>query len=521
MAVKNMYGMRLLFNILSVGIFVLLICRCGGGSPQADVRPNIVYILADDMGYGDVSCYNPEGKISTPNIDRLARQGMRFTDAHSPSSVCTPTRYAILTGDYPWRSRLPRGVLRGYGRALIEDSTHTVGSFLQRQGYHTAVIGKWHLGLDWKVKTGHEAALDTGHYDVRPNGVVTDMRPDDIDFSTPPATGPLSRGFDYSFILPASLDMEPYCYLENDVLTEIPSDSTPGNDLNTGYTGAFWRPGRMAPSFEFDQVLVNFKDKAVRYLSGRKLSEPFFLYLPLAGPHTPWVPTPEFKGKSEAGAYGDFVQMVDHTVGQVLASLDSLGLAENTIVIFASDNGPYWRPSSIAEFDHRAAGSWRGMKADIFEGGHRVPFIVSWPGRIAEGTVSAATTTLANLSATCADILGVELPGGGARDSYSIFPVLMQEADSVSGQKAVVHHSSMGHFAIRQGKWKLIEKPGSGGFSPPSTYEPEGDEPQGQLYDLEEDPGETKNLYNDLHSKVGELQVLLDEIRGSGKGAKQ
>lgn len=479
-------------------------------------KPNIVYILADDLGYGDVSCYNPsEGLISTPNIDGLAAQGMRFTDAHSPSSVCTPTRYALLTGQYAFRSRLPVGVLRGYGRSLIDPNSYTVGAFLRGQGYSTAVVGKWHLGLDWHLKEGHENALQSGSYGVRDNGMVSDTDPSHIDFSIPPAGGPLSRGFDYSFILPASLDMEPYCFLRNDTLTELPNGYTQGNDLNTGYTGAFWRPGKMAPSFEFDQVLNQFTLQATKWLRSRSSAQPFFLYLPFSGPHTPWVPTSDFIGKSQAGTYGDFVQLVDHAVGTVVRTLDSLGLDENTIVIFASDNGPFWRPAFIERFKHRAAGNWRGMKGDIYEGGHRIPFIVRWPGRIVPGTVSNAPTTLANLAATCADVLGTRLGTGDAQDSYSILPVLIQETDTVPGQRAIVHHSSLGHFAVRQGQWKLIDKGGSGGFSEPSLVSAMSGKPRGQLYNLKEDPGETNDLYDQLPQKVNQLKDLLEEIRKS------
>jgi arylsulfatase A len=500
--------------------FLLLIVGCNtqpsrDGAEASALKPNIVYILADDMGYGDVSCYNPKGKIRTPSIDRLASQGMRFTDAHSPASVCTPTRYAILTGQYPWRSRLAQGVLRGYGRSLIAADSYTVGSFLQQQGYHTGVVGKWHLGLDWSIKPGHEHALEPGSYAVNESGLAQDMDPAHINFKQPPAAGPLHRGFDYSFILPASLDMDPYCYLENDTLTDLPSAHTSGNDLNTGYTGAFWRAGKMAPSFEFDQVLGNFTGKAIAYLEARAAVEkPFFLYLPFAAPHTPWVPTPEYQGKSGAGAYGDFVQMVDAAIGKVLKTLDSLQLAENTIVIFASDNGPFWRPESIENFDHRAAGEFRGMKADVWEGGHRIPFIVRWPGKIKPGTVSTAPTTLTNLGATCSDILQVALPPGSAQDSYSVLPVLTQQSDTVPLQRAIVHHSSMGYFAIRQGHWKLIERRGSGGFSEPQQYQPGPGEPKGQLYDLGKDPGEMENLYDEFPGKVQQLQKILAELRG-------
>lgn len=483
-------------------------------TPQ--VRPNIVYILADDLGYGDVSCFNPSGKIKTPNIDRLAAEGMRFTDAHSPASVCTPSRYSILTGDYAWRSRLPQGVLRGYGRSLIEAGHFTVGSFLQSEGYQTAVIGKWHLGLDWILKDHNDQARLVKDKNLRAGEFVKDMNPDSIDFTIPPDGGPIQRGFHYSFILPASLDMEPYCYLKNDTLTELPTAFTPGNDLETGYTGAFWRAGRMAPSFKINEVLNVFTDKAISYLTDRSIEQkPFFLYLPLAAPHTPWVPGDQYKGKSAAGQYGDFVQMVDDAIGKVLRAIDSLQLADNTIVIMASDNGPFWRPAFIERYDHRAAGEFRGMKADIFEGGHRVPLIVRWPGKVAPGTVSDATTTLTNLSATCADVLKTTLPPGSASDSYSLLPVLLGKSDSVTDQKVIIHHSSIGSFAIRKGKWKLIEGLGSGGFSEPQQQIALPGEPEGQLYDLKNDPSEMENLYSQFPNKVSELKSLMDSIRMS------
>jgi len=477
-------------------------------------RPNIVYILADDLGYGDLSSYNPSGKISTPNIDRLASQGMRFTDAHSPASVCTPSRYSILTGEYAWRSRLPHGVLRGYGRSLIGANQFTVGSLLQSEGYHTAVIGKWHLGLDWRLKNRDIEARLTQDENRSRGEFVKDMNSDSIDFTMPPRGGPLERGFSYSFILPASLDMEPYCYLENDTLTELPSAFTPGNDLETGYTGAFWRAGRMAPSFKIDEVLNTFTHRAITYLTERSVEQkPFFLYLPLAAPHTPWVPNDQQKGKSGAGQYGDFVQMVDDAIGKVLRTIDSLQLADNTIVIMASDNGPFWRPAFIERYGHRAAGEFRGMKADIFEGGHRVPLIVRWPGKVAHGSVSRATTTLTNLMATCADVLQTTLPPGSARDSYSLLPVLLGKSDFVPGQNAVIHQSSIGSFAIRKGKWKLIEGLGSGGFSEPQRLTALPGEPDGQLYDLDKDPLEMEDLYRQFPDKVIELRALMDSIR--------
>ncbi|MEZ4903583.1 MAG: arylsulfatase [Spirosomataceae bacterium] len=334
---------------------------------QKNIPPNVVYILADDMGYGDVSIYNPVGKIHTPNIDQLASQGMRFMDAHSPSSVCTPTRYALLTGRYPWRSRLPKGVLRGYSRTLIEANRPTVASLLKSQGYQTAIVGKWHLGMDWTLQKGNEKLLENEQY-----GIQTEVNPDIIDFTKKATQGPNTIGFDYSFVLPASLDMPPYCYAENHQLVEQPTAYTEGRNLDSGYTGPFWRAGKISPSFDFYGVLPTFIDKATAFLKKQSKSKPFFLYLPLAAPHTPWMPTQNYVGKSKAGEYGDFVQQVDAAVGTVLKTLEASGLAENTIVIFTSDNGPFWRENFTERFNHRAAGILRGMKGDAFEGGHRV-----------------------------------------------------------------------------------------------------------------------------------------------------
>lgn len=496
-------------KFIKLGAVVLVVSSgivCLSMANQKQQAPNIVYILADDLGYGDVSVYNPTGQISTPSIDKLASQGMRFTDAHSPSSVCTPTRYSLLTGRYPWRSRLPVGVLRGYSRTLIEADRPTVASFLKSSGYQTGVVGKWHLGLDWEVQKGNEALLSTPDY-----GIKTEMDTAVIDFSRKPAQGPNTVGFDYSYILPASLDMPPYCYLENQQLTELPTAYTDGNKLQTGYTGPFWRAGKMAPSFDFYGVLPTFVSKATDFLKKQTSKKPFFLYLPLAAPHTPWVPSKNYKGKSKAGEYGDFVQQVDTAVGEVLRTLDQSGLADNTIVLFASDNGPYWRENFVKQFNHKAAGEFRGMKGDAFEGGHRIPFIVRWPDKVKAGSVSNATTTLANLTATCKEILGNKTPD--ADDSYSILPVLLGKAKQVPNQPAVVHSSSIGYFAIRKGDWKLIEGLGSGGFTEPRDVKPKPGEPIGQLYNLATDQLETTNLYQQHPETVKELTNLLNQIR--------
>ncbi len=496
------------FLLVITCLVIALICQALKPAEQKNNTPNIVYILADDLGYGDVSAYNTEGAIATPNIDKLAAEGMRFTDAHSPSSVCTPTRYALLTGRYPWRSRLPKGVLRGYSRTLIENDRPTVASLLKSHGYQTAVVGKWHLGVDWVVNKGHENLLNTEGY-----GISAEMNPDDIDFTKNPTQGPKTIGFDYSYILPASLDMPPYCYLENQKLTELPTAYTDGNKLETGYTGPFWRAGKMSPSFNFYEVLPTFIEKAANFLKKQSKSKPFFLYLPLAAPHTPWVPKKEYSGKSKAGEYGDFVQQVDAAIGQIMHTLDSMGLSDNTIVMFASDNGPYWREDFVKKFNHKAAGDFRGMKGDAFEGGHRIPFIVRWKGKVKAGTVSNATTTLANLLATCADILGNKEAKYKVEDSYSILPVLLGKAKQVPNQTAVVHSSSLGFYVIRKGDWKLIEGLGSGGFTVPREIQPTAGEPTGQLYNLAIDKHEDHDVYAKYPEKVKELKATLEEIK--------
>ena len=473
--------------------------------------PNIVYILADDLGFGDVGINNPDSKINTPNIDRLAKQGIRFTDAHTTSSVCTPSRYSILTGRYPWRSRLTVGVLRGYSRTLIDKDQPTIATLLKTSNYTTGVVGKWHLGLDWVPKDAYKDSVDlTNKY----YGILEEMNPNFIDFTKAPVQGPRTVGFDYSFILPASLDMPPYSYLENDRLTELPSAHTEGNKLESGYTGPFWRAGLMGPNFDFYNVLPTFTGKATDFIKREsKQKNPFFLYFPMPAPHTPWVPTKEYAGKSKAGEYGDYVQMVDDAVGKVLRTLDSLGLSNNTLVIFTSDNGPYWRENFIQQFNHKAAGSFRGMKGDAFEGGHRVPFILRYPGTIKAGTVSEATTTLANLMATCSELLGNHSSQFETEDSYSILPILTGKTKELADQPAVVHFSSKGFYAIRKGSWKLITNLGSGGMTSPAEIKPKQGEPVGQLFNLATDIHEDNNLYNQNPEKVKELTDILEKIK--------
>lgn len=486
---------------------VLALSACQETKPDA-TQPNIVYILADDMGYGDVSANNPESHIRTPHIDGLAAEGIRFTDAHSSSSVCTPSRYGILTGVYCWRGSLKQGVLRGYGGAIIEKDQLTAPSLLKQYGYKTAVVGKWHLGVNWAIKKGHEQTL-----------LLPEPDPDDIDFSRPVDDGPNTRGFDYSYILPASLDMPPYCYLRNDTLTAIPDGYTEGNEVRSkdapDYAiGAFWRAGRMAPDFDFNQVLPHLTQEATGYIARQKNSkEPFFLYFAMPAPHTPWLPSAEYKDASRAGSYGDYVSMTDAMVGKVLAALEKNGLDKNTIVIFSSDNGPYWRPFMTERYGHHATGIYRGMKADIWDGGHRVPLIVRWPGRVTPGRVSGITTSLTNLVATCSELNGGPAHVPAALDSYSILPVLLGSPDSAKVPQMIVHASSHGMFGLRNGEWKWVDGLGSGGFSTPVTEQPQPGGPDGQLYNMRSDPSETKNYCLSQPGRASAMRHSLDSIK--------
>ena len=463
-----------------------------GPTAEAELFPNIVIILADDMGTGDVGAYNAASKVPTPSLDTLAASGMRFTDAHSPSAVCTPTRYGLLTGRYSWRTSLKSGVLKGYSPLLIDLARSTIASMLRGKGYATAVIGKWHLGLGTDEVT---------------------------DYSKPLSPGPNDVGFDYFFGIPASLDMPPYTFVEDDrVLTSFDGDETGDSERRRDGGEGFWRAGPIARDFAHEDVLPEIAKHSVAFIHEQAESregKPFFLYVPLNAPHTPWMPTPEFIGESEAGYYGDFVVQVDDTVNRIMNALGETGVADRTIVVFAADNGARWSPEQIDKWGHRANLDWRGQKADIYEGGHRVPMIVSWPGRITPDTESAFITSLTDLYATFAAVTGADLGETDGEDSESILPALLGQPQAP--RNPVIHHSSRGMFAIREGDWKLIEGLGSGGFTQPVTVEPEEGGPAGQLYNLAEDPAETTNLYLERPDVVERLTLSLNEIRDADR----
>jgi arylsulfatase A len=470
-----------------------------GSTETGEGHPNIVYILADDMGYGDVACLNKDGKIPTPNMDRLAQEGVVFTDAHSGSAVCTPTRYGVLTGRYSWRTRLKQSVLYGYSRSLMDPDRLNVASYLKPYGYRSACIGKWHLGLDWATKDGGEAKAGN------------------VDYSKPVGNGPAAMGFDYSFGIPASLDMDPYVYVENDRVVEGATETI---EVQRGM--GFYRGGPIAPSFTHIGVLPTLTDKAVGCIdqhAATHADKPLFMYFPLPAPHTPILPTEEFQGKSGIGPYGDFVCQVDWTVGQVMEALERNGMTQNTLIVVTSDNGcsPMANFGDLAKHGHDPSYVFRGHKADIFEGGHRVPFIARWPARVKAGTTCDDTICLTDLMATAADIVGGALLDNAGEDSVSILPALLGQAGRPM-REATVHHSINGSFSIRQGKWKLEFCPGSGGWSAPKPKQARQQNLPGiQLYDLSTDIAERTNVHDQHPDVVERLTKLLEKYIADGR----
>ncbi|NYT40666.1 sulfatase-like hydrolase/transferase [Sphingomonas sp. R-74633] len=459
--------------------------------------PNIVFILVDDMGWGDIAAYNPNSKIPTPNLDRMAKQGMRFNDMHASSAVCTPSRYSILTGQYPWRNSDKSGALTGYAPSLIKQGRLTVAGMLKKAGYYTAGVGKWHLGLGDQPKT---------------------------DFSKPFHPAPTDHGFDYYFGLAASLDMPPYAYFENDHLVtpatdKIEAAGKEGGAANggRGNLGYHRGGGAMAPGFKFEQVLPDFTDKAIEIVNRQaKKAEPFFLYFALTSPHNPWLPLPEYKGKSRAGDYGDYVYQTDAMVGKVLAAIEDAGIAGDTLIYFTSDNGAPWDDVRIEQYGHRANADWRGRKSDVWEGGHRIPCIVKWPGHVAPGSVSNEMLSLTDFMATVAAVTGQKLPSDAAEDSFNALP-LLEGRNKKPIRETIIHESGKGLRSIREGSWKLEMGLGSGGFSLPDSADPVPGGPTVQLYDLKSDPGELNNLWHARPDIVERLTKKLKQAEAAGR----
>lgn len=472
-------------------------------------HPNIVVIYADDLGYGDVQSYNPErGKIPTPHIDQLSSEGMRFTDGHSSSGVCTPSRYTLLTGRYHWRSRLQRGITGLWGAPLIAEDRMTIGTLAQQQGYETACIGKWHLGWDWPIPEATEAV-----FKERPKGdaIATDEHRAAWQevFSQPIGGGPITRGFDMYFGTDVP-NWPPYCFIEQDRTVGIPGEFLSPDLLKKNQAS---NQGPALKGWTLEPILPALGDRAAKFIAESAMkSDPFLLYLPLTSPHTPLSVNEGWIGKSGLGLYADFVMETDAIVGQVLDAIEKSGVADETMVIFTSDNGcaHYIGTKELEEQGHFPSGPLRGYKSDTWEGGHRVPFIVRWPGIVEPGSLSEQLVHQADLMATFADIFGITLPADAGEDSFSLLPVLKGEAAPIRAHS--VSTSISGVPSVRLGHWKYIPASGSGGWT-------KGGDPSQiiQLYHLGNDLGETTNLASKNPEQVKEIQDLFEMLITRGR----
>jgi len=466
---------------------------------EAAKRPNVLVILADDMGVGDVRSLNNESKISTPNMDHLATEGLVFQDAHSASSIGALARYGMMTGRYCWRSDPTCRDVMGFDLPLIPAGRVTLGDLFKQKGYRTAYFGKWGLGLGWITRDGKPGKWDHGY-----NGTGESLN---IDFKKPVTGGPKTLGFDYFFGIAASLDMPPYAYIENDITVGVPDK----------VTRAGGRQGLTVDGFRVMEVMPNLTQKVVRFLQdqGKKdPGEPFFLFVSLTAPHTPFVPTAKVNGLSQAGRYGDSVAMVDWSVGRILDTLKKTGLTEDTLVLLTSDNGSLMSNEEMEpDFGHRPSYLYRGKKGDPWEGGHRVPLLVKWPGEIEPGTCQEVISQT-DFLATFAEILGMDLPENAGEDSLSFLPILQGKTFEKPIREAIIHNASQGSFAIREGKWKLI--------LPPEHVDPAVSDASriGQLYNLETDIGERSNLWKNNPALVERLRKLLEKSRSEGKTRK-
>ncbi|MEX0323120.1 MAG: arylsulfatase [Puniceicoccaceae bacterium] len=469
--------------IIILALFLFLVSFAQG---QLKSKPNIVIILADDYGVGDIQSHYPENKVPSPELDRLAIQSLRFTDAHTSSAVCTPTRYSLLTGRYAWRTKLQEWVMAPWDGPLIDQKRQTLPEMLQSQGYHTSLVGKWHLGMKWPGKT-EEALEDT----------ITD--------------GPNQHGFDYYFGVDVP-NFAPYAWIENDrLLTPVPGFYDAKDARSRWMMGR--SPGPMASGWAFEDILPELTRKCVQIIDEKaNTTEPFFLLFTMTSPHEPIAPSKEFQGKSGIAPIADFLIQTDHSVGQVVKAIDKAGVKDNTIIIFTADNGHnhYTDWESLVKAGHQPSGEFRGHKGDIWEGGHRVPFLVRWPGTIRPGTSCKSLVGLQDIYATIADLLECELPAGDAEDSFSFLKALVDPSQKV--REEIISHSNHGEFSLREGDWKLVLRCANGvrNNSRGQTCIPE-------LYNLKIDIGETEELSKTHPERVKEMMAKLESMINQGR----
>jgi arylsulfatase A-like enzyme len=496
---------KLLLLSLSLELFV-----CGNSSGQSPGKPkiknpNIIFIMADDMGYGDLGCYNPESKIPTPNMDKLASQGIKFLDAHSSSALCTPSRYGLLTGRYCWRTRLKQGVILGYDETpLIEKGRSTIATIVKDKGYGTACFGKWHLGMNWQTKNGYKIQNDSNRWKENP---ILFENEKNIDCSKPVSGGPVELGFDYFFgSLGCTTSDPPYCFIENDHVPVIPSEWSPSKYI--GLPG--FVPGAWSPGFPLEKVDVEFTNSAISFMEHRietKPGDPFFVYIALSSPHNPFLPPDFTTGKSREGPRGDLVMVVDWSVGKIMEFLKKQGIEENTLLIVTSDNGAVKGANG-----HLSEWKYRGYKSNIWEGGHRVPFLARWPGKIIPGTLSEEVISLTDMFATISSLVSHTVTDNEGEDSYNVLPAILGAKSKENKDVARILHSGGGIFAVRKGDWILIQgTSGSGadnrGITPDSLRR------SGQLYNLVQDPFEKVNLWKDRPSLRDSLAAIIDHAK--------
>ncbi|MDB4385273.1 arylsulfatase [Opitutaceae bacterium] len=502
-------------------VWIALLALVGASSLlHAADRPNIVIIYADDMGYGDLNIQNPGSKIPTPHLDQLAREGMRFTDAHSSSGICSPSRFALLTGTYHWRRQ--HGIVQSFGPpAFFRDDDYTLPQMLKDAGYHTAAIGKWHLGFDWTFKNPPSGRVEQW------NRVREYYKYEDVDWSQPITGGPLDRGFDYYFG-DGTINFPPYAWMENERMLDLPTSEVDINNMPYDTLEGNWefRPGPMVEGWNPYDVLPTLTKKAVEWVHQQEADQPFFLYFPLPSPHAPIIPNKEFLGKSAAGAYGDFVYQSDWVAGQVLQALEDKGLADNTLVIFTADNGPEaYAWERARRYDHFSMGELRGLKRDVWEGGHHVPFIIKWPGRVPAHSVSNEVISQVDIMATIAAVTNTSVPTKAAPDSYNFLPVAEGASLPTPLREATVHNTYDRNWGLRQDKWLYIDGPTGGSRNMPDFFmEMRGYEEftsEALLFDLEADLGQRNDLSDQHPQRVADMAALLERYQKQGHSVRR
>ncbi|WP_342793763.1 sulfatase family protein [Pontiella desulfatans] len=495
-------------------LYAVLACAC---ATFAADKPNVLILYADDMGFGDLGANNPDSKIPTPNLDQLASEGMRFTDGHSSSGICTPSRFALLTGQHHWRRF--HGIVNAFGESVFEPDDFTLAKMFKSKGYSTAAVGKWHLGWDWNASKRENVPSETVGEGKKKKKA---FKPEAFDWSKPVTGGPLDQGFDYYFG-DGTINFPPYCFIENDRVVEAPSVMMDTKLFKKIPEGSWeFRPGPMVDGWDPYQVLPSLADKAVAWIGKQKKDQPFFLYFAFPSPHAPIIPNDEYRGKSEAGPYGDFVFETDAMAGKILQALEQGGFSDNTIVVFTADNGPEkYAYERLQKYGHWSSGKQRGLKRDVWEGGHRVPFVIKWPGRVQGGSTSSETVSQVDLAATLAAEIGYDLTAKEAIDSYDLAPVLDGKELKQPLREATVQNTYDSAFALRKGDWMLIDaKSGEHSKSPGWFNEARGygkDGTPGLLYNLAKDPAQHENLYASHPEKVAQMKALLERYKG-GEG---